>query len=633
MMLESLGAPVKRSPAFDAATLCHAFQSTAARLPDAIALRTWDGELELTWRDYSQRAARIAAGLAALGVGHGQTVALMLVNRPEFHLCDTAALHLGAIPFSIYNTSAPEQITHVFTNAENRVVLCERQFLDRVLAAREGTSIEHVVCIDEVPAADWTPAAEAGRAAQATPAAETTPAVEGLMTLAELEAGAAETDLQARWRAIQPEDVLTLIYTSGTTGPPKGVEITHASMLAMIGAWTTVMPAGSEDRLLSYLPAAHIVDRMTGHYLGMTHGVQLSCVADARSLPNALREVRPTLWVAVPRVWEKLQAAVEAAVASEPDQKLRAATQDAIALGERKVRAEQAALSGDGEGPDADLLDAYQRADRLVLGGLRSRIGLDQAHFCCSGAAPASLRMLEFFGAIGLEICEGWGMSELSGVASVNLPGAARHGAVGPPVPGLEVRLAGDGELLCRGATTMRGYRGAPEQTAEAIDADGWLHTGDIAQIGDDGHLRIVDRKKELIINAAGKNMSPANIEAALKSSSPLIGQAIAIGDRRPYNVALIVLDPDGAGTWAAAHGVGDASPAVVCAIADVQDEVARAVEQANSHLSRVERVKRFTILPCDWLPDSDELTPTMKLKRKPIAKKYAAEIEALYKG
>jgi long-chain acyl-CoA synthetase len=606
MTAESLGAAPAHSRGVEGATLCEAFQSTVARLADAVAVRTWDGEIELTWREYSERSSRIAAGLAGLGVTRGETVALMMSNRPEFYLCDTAALHLGATPFSIYNTSAPEQIAHLLWNASNRVLICERQFLERVLAAREGTSVEHVICV-EGPA-------------------------EGALALEDLEAQAVEIDLEARWRAVASEDVLTLIYTSGTTGPPKGVEITHASMLAMIRAWTSIMPTTPEDRLLSYLPSAHIVDRMTGHYLGMTHGTQVSCVADAGSLPAALREVRPTIWIAVPRVWEKLQAALETAIASEPDEQRRIATHDAIALGERKVRAEQAALVGDGEGPDAALLDDYARADEPILHELRARIGLDQAHYCCSGAAPASTRMLEFFGSIGLEVCEGWGMTELSGVASACPPGAAKHATVGPPVPGLEVRLAPDGELLCRGATIMRGYRAAPEQTAETIDADGWLHTGDIAHIDDDGSLRIVDRKKELIINAAGKNMSPANIEATLKSSSPLIGQCVCVGDRRPYNVALIVLDPDAAAAFARERQL-DCSIAALAADDRLEAAVSEAVERANGTLSRIEQIKRFAILPHDWLPDSVELTPTMKLKRKPIAQKYARDIDALYEA
>jgi long-subunit acyl-CoA synthetase (AMP-forming) len=247
------------------------------------------------------------------------------------------------------------------------------------------------------------------------------------------------------------------------------------------------------------------------------------------------------------------------------------------------------------------------------------------------GAAPMPVDVLEFFHALGLPICELWGMSELTCVATCNPRERPRIGTVGPPIPGVEVRLAADGELLCRGPIVMRGYRSDPQRTAEAIDADGWMHTGDIAEIDPDGYVRIVDRKKELIINAAGKNMSPANIEAHVKAASPLIGQATAIGDRRPYNVALIVLDPDGAGAWASTHELADATVGTLAEDAGVRAEIGRAIEEANTHLSRVEQIKRFAILPLDWLPGGDELTPTMKLKRKPIAEKYATEIEALY--
>jgi long-chain acyl-CoA synthetase len=336
--------------------------------------------------------------------------------------------------------------------------------------------------------------------------------------------------------------------------------------------------------------------------------------------------------IAVPRVWEKLQAALQSAIASETEERSRAVTEEAIDVGRRRVRAEQAAINDEGEGPDSDLLSDYARADELVLSKLRERLGLDQARWCGSGAAPTALETLEFFDAIGVDISEGWGMSELSGVASVTPAGETKHGTVGQALPGLELRLADDGELLARGPTVMRGYRGDPERTAEAIDADGWLHTGDVAEIDDDGYVTIVDRKKELIINAAGKNMSPANIEATLKSSSPLIGQCVCVGDRRPYNVALVVLDPDAGAVFAREHGLTDGSVAALAANDDVQAAVAAAVEHANAKLSRIEQIKRFAILPNDWLPDGEELTPTMKLKRKPIAEKYASEIEAMYK-
>jgi long-chain acyl-CoA synthetase len=587
-------------------TLCEAFQRVAATNPDGVALRTPGGAVEITWREYAERVRRIAAGLAGLGVQRGHTVALMMTNRPEFNLCDTAAMHLGATPFSVYNTLAAEQIAHQFTNAENQVVICEAAFAERVAAA--GGKVEHIICIDGQPA--------------------------GTLTLEDVEARAdAGFDFDAAWQAVGPEDVLTLIYTSGTTGPPKGVELTHASMLAEIAATSSVLPVTSTDRIASYLPSAHVADRWSSHYQQMVFGLQITCVADTRTIAAALADIRPTLWGAVPRVWEKIKAALEARIDTEPDPERRQALQWAVATGLRKVRAEQAAVNGEGPGPDDALQAEYAKADELVLSKIRQQIGLDDVHWSVSGAAPTSIDVLEFFGAIGLPICELWGMSELSCCATINPPERIKIGTVGPALPGVELHIAEDGELLCRGPLLMQGYRNEPQKTAEAIDADGWLHTGDVATTDDEGYIRIVDRKKELIINAAGKNMSPANIESQLKSASPLIGQAIAIGDRRPYNVALIVLDPDACAAYAAKAGLADTSPAALCQDEGIVAAVTAAVEETNAGLSRVEQIKSFRILPVDWMPGGDELTPTMKLKRKPISEKYAAEIEALYAG
>jgi long-subunit acyl-CoA synthetase (AMP-forming) len=300
--------------------------------------------------------------------------------------------------------------------------------------------------------------------------------------------------------------------------------------------------------------------------------------------------VRPTVFGSVPRIWEKLKAGLEAQGIADPSQ-----------------------------------LPEETRA------AIRAKLGLDQAEWLIVGAAPTPTEVLEYFAVLGLPICELWGMSELSCCATVNPPDRIKIGTTGPPIKGAEVGIADDGEVLVRGPLVMAGYRGLPEKTAETIDADGWLHTGDIGELDSDGYLRIVDRKKELIINAAGKNMSPANIESRLKASSSLIGQAICIGDGRPYNVALIVLDPDGCAAFAGERGLDDASPAALAGNEEVKALVAKGIEEANAHLSRVEQVKRWRTLPTDWLPDSDELTPTMKLKRKPIHAKYAAEIEALY--
>ncbi|TMK40625.1 MAG: long-chain fatty acid--CoA ligase [Actinobacteria bacterium] len=588
------------------ASLCEAFQRTAARRPHSPALRTLGGDVELTWGDYADRVRRIATGLASLGVGRSDTVALMMVNCPEFHVCDTAALHVGAVPFSVYNTSPADQIAQLFANAANRVVICERQFLERVMQAVANTGVEHVLCVD-------------GAADGATP----------LGDLERVEESG--FDFEAAWRAVRPDDLLTLIYTSGTTGPPKGVEITHANMLAELRATQSVLPVQPGDRMISHLPAAHIADRWGSHYQGMTFGTQLTCVADPRAVAAALPQVRPTVWGAVPRVWEKIHAAVQARVKTEPDPERARALGWAIEAGARKVRAEQAALTGSGPAPDADLLAEYARADELVLGPMREQLGLDAVRVAVSGAAPTPVALLEFFAALGIEICELWGMSETSCCATINPPEKIKIGTVGPAVPGLELRLDVDGELLCRGPLIMRGYRGEPAKTAEAIDADGWLHTGDIAAIDSEGYVTIVDRKKELIINAAGKNMSPANIEAKLKSSSPLIGQAVAVGDGRPYNVALLVLDPDAATAFAAEHQLHDAALAALAQDERVRAAVKAGVGAANEQLSRVEQIKRFEILAVDWEPGGDELTPTMKLKRKPIAMKYAAEIDTLY--
>ncbi len=582
------------------ATFCEAFQGTVARYPQEVALRTPGGAVTITWREYAGRVREIAAGLAGLGVRRGDTVALMMTSRPEFHLVDTAAFHLGAVPFSVYNTFAPEQITHVLSNAGNRVVVCEEQFARRLLAVRDGTAVEHVVCVDGRP--------------------------DGTITLEELEAGGDPAfGFEACWRAVEPGDILTLIYTSGTTGPPKGVEITHAQMLAELEATDALTPAGPGDRVISFLPMAHIAERWGCHYAAMFNGLQVTPLADAKALLGALQDVRPTLFGGVPRVWEKLKAGVEAMLAYEPDQAKRQAMQQAFEIAQRYVHAAQA-----GAVP-AGLAGAYRRADEQVMSKIRFTLGLDQVRAAVSGAAPIAPEILEFMLALGIQVAEVWGMSETSCVATANPPGAIRIGTVGKALPGVELELAGDGELLVRGPIVMKGYRNDPAKTAEAIDADGWLHTGDIATIDDDGYVRITGRKKDLIINAAGKNMSPSNIENAVLAASPLIGQVAAIGDRRPYIVALIVLDPDAAAFFAAQNGVGDHSAGVLAGHRAVRAAVGVAVKTANGKLSRVEQIKRFAILPEFWEPGGDELTPTMKLKRRPVAAKYAGIIESMY--
>jgi long-subunit acyl-CoA synthetase (AMP-forming) len=566
-----------RPAGLGATTIAEAFQLTAAAHPDRPALRLKDDELSLTWGEYADKVRRVAAGLAGLGLERGQALAIMLTNRPEFHWFDAAALHLGAIPFSIYNTYAPDQIQHQLRDAGARIVVTERAFAERV-EGLEG--IDHLIVVDDEEGVD-------------------------------VEAHApADFDFDAAWRAVQPDDVLTLIYTSGTTGPPKGVQLTHSNQIAAVRGFDEVIAFPADGRVVSWLPMAHIAERACSHYLPMLLGFTTTDCPDPRQVVAYLPEVRPTWFFAVPRIWEKLKAAIEAGVEAEEDAARKQATQWALDVGLRKVRHEQA-----GEPVPDELVEEHAKADDLVLSKIRAGLGLDQVESVNVGAAPTPREVIEFFHAIGVPLAELWGMSETTGYGTCNPPERIKIGTVGPVSPGVEIKLADDGEVLIRGAVVTPGYRGQPEQTREAIDGEGWLHTGDVGEFDEDGYLKIVDRKKELIISAGGKNMSPANIEAKVKAASPVIGQVIAIGDSRPYNVALITLDPD------VAPAFGERAAG----------EVERGVAAANEQLARVEQIKRYKVLSEEWEPGGEELTPTMKLKRKPIHAKYAKEIEALY--
>jgi long-chain acyl-CoA synthetase len=576
-------------------TLPRAFQATAALLPDAVAIRTIGDEVVITWREYADRIRRIAAGLAALGVERGHTVGLMLRNRPEFHLADTAVMHLGAIPFSVYNTSAPDQIRYLFANAENKIVITEKDFLPVVKTA--GDSLAHVIVVD-------------GNA-------------DGCQALEELESvgEAADFDFDSAWRAVRPDDVATLIYTSGTTGPPKGVELTHANVMAEFSAIVELVTLLPADRITSYLPHAHIADRVTSHYANMVMGVPVTDVADPRAIAQALPDARPTVWLGVPRVWHKIKAGIETQLRTEATGVKQRLALWAIDTG---VHAARETLAG--KSLSTSLAMRRKVAERLVLAGLREALGLDQLRWGISGAAAIPAETLEFFWGLGIPVYEVWGMSESVGGATSNRPGANKIGSVGTALRGVEITLASDGELLIRGPIVMRGYRHQVDKTAEAIDADGWLHTGDIGTLDAQGFVTIVDRKKEMIVNESGKNLSPTNIEMAIQATSPLIDQVVAFGDARPYVTALIVLNLD-----AAALDMADASAAAFAQCRKAREMVAAAVIEGNSKLSRVEQIKRFLIVGTPWEPGGDELTPTMKLKRKPIAEKYSAEIDKLY--
>jgi long-subunit acyl-CoA synthetase (AMP-forming) len=519
-------------------TLPGAFAATAVAHANEQALRTADGSDALTWSEYSDRVAEAAAGLYGLDVRRGDTVALWLSNRPEFHIADTAATHLGAAPFSIYSTFTVAQVEHVVADAGSRVLITEPAHLQAALAVRErgNTALELIVLVEgaHTKALCWDEL---------------------------LAAAPAGFDVSTAAAGVSGDDLATLIYTSGTTGAPKGVELTHRNVMAQCAALIDAFALGARQRAISWLPMAHIAERLCTHYIPMRLGWSVTCLADPRRVAELLPDVRPQFFFSPPRLWEKLRAG---------------------------------ALSRD-----------------LSL----MQVGLDEVQVAVVGAAPCPSEVVEFWNGRGLPLCEVYGMSETTGVATVNAPGDIRVGTVGCALPGVDVALSDDGEVLIRGPVIMRGYRNRPDATAAALGAEGWLRSGDIGVIAD-GYLRIVDRKKELIINASGKNMSPANIEATVKSAGSAIGSVCAIGDGRPYNVALITLDPQAAAT-----------------VADAQAEVAAQIERANEQLARVEQIRRFALLPADWPAGGDELTPTMKLKRKPIAEKYAADIEALYAG
>jgi long-chain acyl-CoA synthetase len=599
--MESHTSTPTAGPAADAATLTEALRRTAAEHPELVAVRMPDDSVSLTWSQLLGRVDALAGGLAGLGVARGDCVAIMLTNRPEFHVADLAAVTLGATPFSVYTTYPASEIEYLITDSQARVAIVEQAFLPVMLEVQRNLPVlKHVIVVD-------------GEAPQ------------GVLALDEVEGSDPGFDAAAAAAEVGSEDVLTLIYTSGTTGPPKGVELSNrAIMSAARGAREVIeLPPGA--RVISWLPAAHIAERMAHHYIPVIYAGSVTCAPDPREVLSYLPQVRPNWFFAVPRIWEKLKAGLDAMQAAQPEEQ-RAPVQAGLAAAVQRVRLRQR-----GEPVPPELERQVAAADEQVFSKLREMLGLDQVMAVNVGAAPTPVEVLEFFHALGIELAELWGMSETCGVGAVNRPGAVRIGTVGQASPGVELALAEDGEVLCRGEFLMSGYRNQPQLTSETIDADGWLHTGDIGTIDADGFLTIVDRKKELIINAAGKNMSPANIEAAIKSGSSLIGQACCIGDRRPYNTALIVLDADFAPVWAAQHDLGDRSLKDLATEPALIEAVQAGIDAANAHLARVEQIKKFTIIPGDWLPGGDELTPTIKLKRKPIAAKYESTIEAMY--
>ena len=595
-------------------TICTVFADTVAKWGDRPALH-WkeDGEWQtLTWKGYRDEVAAVTLALRSLGFGSGQFGLIMARNVPEHVIADLGIVHAGGAAISVYNTLAPEQVEYMANHSEATVAFVEDEgYLAKFLAIRASTPhLKHLVLIRGLPpegVLSWDSLVAKGRDLYAKSPAE----------------------FAASWKSVGPEDPISLIYTSGTTGRPKGVMYSHNNVTWTLESQTRSYrregrPDFGGERLVSYLPLAHVSERFTSQWHGIFNAQEVWFCPDINLLLPCLQDARPTVFVGVPRVWEKLMAGLQAGIAAEPDETKRQMAQGALSAAISAYR-----LRRDGKAVPDELAANVERAQPFFM-LLRSKIGLDQCTYMVTTSAPCRPEVHEFWAAIGMPLFEVWGMSELTGPATQVPPNDHRAPSIGKAIDGVEVRLADDGELLVRGGNVMVGYYRDPERTAEMVDSDGWAHSGDIAVLDANGYYRIVDRKKELIITSAGKNISPSNLEALAKSS-PIIGQAVAIGDGLKFISVLLVLDPQVAPMWAKARGIAAATLAELAEHELVVDEVRRALTVANTHLSRVEQFKRFSILSGEWTPESEELTPTMKLRRSVIHKKYQPQIDAMY--
>ena len=554
-----------------------------------------------TLQEFADQVARAAAGLGGVGVGHGEQMLLMMRNRPDFHWFDAAAQFMRATPVSIYNSSSPEEIQYLAGHAEARVAIVEDAgFLDRILKVRAGLPALERIYVIEPPEG---------------------PLPDGVYDAADL-LGVGSADLDELAALTEPDDIATLIYTSGTTGPPKGVMISQYNVVYTIEILKRSIQFDDfvGMRVVSYLPMAHIAERAISHYQSMMLGYDVYCCPDPTQLTTYLKEVHPQLVFGVPRVWEKIYNGVNAALSADPDRKQ--SFDDGV----------NAAIEIRSSNFDGNYTDEQQATldflDSVAFSMVRDLVGLDAVELAVTGAAPIPVPVLEWFNAIGVPLAEIYGMSETTGPMTFS-PERPKIGTVGRGCHGMEVQIAEDGEVICRGGNVFDGYFKQPDTTAETL-IDGWLHSGDIGEIDDEGYIKIVDRKKELIITSGGKNISPANLEAALKTI-PLIGQAAAIGDARKFVSAILVLDAESVAVWAKSHGKESLSAAELSADADVVAEVQAGVDEINQQFAQVEQIKKFTLVGEEWMPDSDMLTPTSKLKRRGVNARYADDIEAMY--
>jgi long-chain acyl-CoA synthetase len=569
--------------------------------------------LTLTWGQVRDEVLALAGGLVALGLQPGERVALMLPNRTEHVLADLAAVHAGGVPVTVYATFAPDQIAYVAGDCDARIVVLD----GAGELARWEAALSRLPGIAKVIVRD----------AAACPAGERYLPWADFAELGRRHLAAGHGAVVDRIAAIKPEDPLTLLYTSGTTGNPKGVLLSHRNVLYEMAVAQTTGTVPTGVRWVSYLPLAHIAERMFTIYLPLASAGHVHFCRDTSQLVRVVADVKPTSFFGVPRVWEKIQAGIQGLLAAEPDPARRAAVAQAMETGRRYVASRQF-----GHHTPPELAAAFERAEREVLRPIRSLLGLGEAEVTSSAAAPLPPDVADFFSGLGMMILDIYGMTETTGAFTCNTPSMFKLGTVGRPLPGVEVKIAGDGEILARSPLSTPGYLNLPDQTTALIDEDGWLHTGDIGSLDEDGFLSVIDRKKELIITAGGENIAPAAIENLLVAH-PLIGQALAYGDRRPYVVTLLTLDGEAAPAWARARGIEVGSLAALAQHPAVLAEVGAAVAAANERLARVQQVKRWRLLPVEWTPDTGELTPTLKLKRRVVHARHADDIATLYAG
>jgi long-subunit acyl-CoA synthetase (AMP-forming) len=561
-----------------------------------------------TWAEYWASVRRVGKGLMALGLQPEDCVAIIGANRRDWVICQHGINAAQGIPAPLYTTLLPEQIEYIIGNAQSKIVICDDQTqLDKCISIAKGEStIEHIVTMDDLGSSD--------------------PRVITLAALMEKGDSVDDAEVDARLAAVQMDDVALLIYTSGTTGLPKGAMLTHRGIDLIANAVAEVFPSllETKTRAVSYLPLCHAAEQGMTNFAGLMVQAETYYCSDLTQIKDYLGEVHPTIFLAVPRVWEKFEAALRG--------KLAEATGIKAKLASWARQTELDAFKQ--EAATGRPVSSFSRnlANKLVISKIKDALGLDQLQVALSGAAPISVSTLEFFASIGLPIHEGYGMTETTAFASVQPYGKLRLGTIGKPLPGVEAMIADDGEILLKGINMVKGYLRLPEKTAELYDEEGWMHTGDLGAIDQDGYISITGRKKDLIITAAGKNVAPAEMEGHLQSIAG-VGQAVVVGDRQPYLSALIVLDPEALPELEVASQISGLSDVATAAR---NPEVKRYIEEemqevCNSKVARYQTIKKIRILPTVFSVDGGELTPTLKVKRNIVNEKYASEIAAFY--